>query len=199
MTTRSGRPASCTTLAIVGSALLFGFAAAQEGGDHGAALTGLRGDLLGDLEVLEQKYTSLAEALTGHFAWRPSEGVRSVSEVFTHVAGTNIYLPVALDIAPPAGMEVASFDEGFARMGELEETTEPAAVLEMLRTSFDHARHVIASVSEEEFDEEISFFGQPYTKRQGLIGMVTHMHEHLGQAVAYARMNGVVPPWSGGG
>lgn len=200
MTRRSARPARSLTLAIGASFLFVGLAAVQNashGGDPPA--TGLRAELISDIGVLEEKYTSLAEALAGHFAWRPSEGVRSVSEVFMHVAGANFYIPVALDVAPPAGMEVASLDEGFARMAELEGTTEAAAVLETLRAGFDHARHVVASVSEEDFEEEVTVFGQTFTKRQALVGMVTHMHEHLGQTVAYARMNGVVPPWSGGG
>ena len=164
-----------------------------------APRTGLRAALLADLDVLQEKYSGLAGALNEHYAWRPAEGVRSVSEVFMHVAGANIYLPVVLGVAPPEGMEIDSPDGVFERMGELEQTTDPSSVRETLRTSVDHARHVIETVPEEEFEEKVQMFGQMFTKRQVLIGMITHMHEHLGQMVAYARMNGVVPPWSEGG
>lgn len=128
-----------------------------------------------------------------------SELVRDVGEVFTHVGGANLYIPTAFGVAPPAGMEVASFDEAFARMQEMEGKTDPAEVMETLRAGLRHARTAIASVPEEELESRVQIFGQDMSKREGLILLVTHMHEHLGQAVAYARMNGVVPPWSEGG
>ena len=39
-------------------------------------------------------------------------------------------------------------------------------------------------------------FGNATTHRGVLVTVLSHLHEHLGQSVAYARMNGVVPPWS---
>ena len=38
--------------------------------------------------------------------------------------------------------------------------------------------------------------GREMTQRALLSAMLNHMHEHLGQSVAYARVNGVAPPWS---
>ncbi|MDX1392829.1 MAG: DinB family protein [Gemmatimonadota bacterium] len=160
---------------------------------------GIQSELSRDLGVLEQKYLSLADVMTEHFAWRPNEDTRSVSEVFTHVGGANLYIPVAFGVEPPAGKEVASFEEAFARMGEMERITDPEAVVASLRGGLAHARHAIAAVPVSELDDEVTIFGQQMTKREGLVLLVTHMHEHLGQAVAYARMNGVVPPWSAGG
>ena len=192
-----------TALASLGLAALLTVApaAGQEHAGHDAMMpdTGLRADLLTDLGFLEEKYTSLAEAMTEHYAWRPGEGVRSVSEVFMHIAGANLFIPTLFGVAPPAGMEVASMQEAFGRMQEMEQITDPAEVMERLRAGLEHARHAIASVPDEELDTEITMFGQQATKRAGLILLVTHMHEHLGQAVAYARSNGVVPPWSTGG
>lgn len=204
-TTHRGTLARIGSLSMAATLVLGVPVAAQEmrhdGDHHEMAMpsAGVRAELMGDLDVLEEKYTSLAEATTAHYAWRPGEGVRSVSEVFMHIAGANLYIPTIVGVAPPEGMEVASLDEAFARMQELEKVTEPSEVMERLRAGFEHARHAIATVPDEELDTEIMLFGQQATKRAGLILLVTHMHEHLGQAVAYARTNGVVPPWSEGG
>lgn len=203
MRVRSRPLASLTAAGLTAVVLAVAPVLAQEHEAHHQEMmptSGVRADLLQDLGFLEQKYTSLAEAMTEHYSWRPSEGVRSVSEVFTHVAGANLYIPVLFDVDPPAGMEVASMQEAFGRMQQMEaEVTEPAEVMERLEAGFTHARHAIASMADEDLGDSIDLFGQQATKRAGLILLVTHMHEHLGQAVAYARMNGVVPPWSEGG
>ena len=40
-------------------------------------------------------------------------------------------------------------------------------------------------------------YGRTVDRWAVLVQLVAHMNEHLGQSIAYARMNGVVPPWSG--
>jgi uncharacterized damage-inducible protein DinB len=156
--------------------------------DHGAMAmpeSGLRAELIRDLDQLEQKYVALAAAMTGHYGWRPGDGVRSVSEVFMHVAGANFMLPSMAGIDAPA-----------AAAGATETEVDPARVQELLAHSFRHARHSIAHVPDAQLDDEIRMFGRPATKRALLVLLVAHMHEHLGQAIAYARVNGVTPPWS---
>ena len=74
-----------------------------------------------------------------------------------------------------------------------------AGAVEALRASFVHARNAIAAVPDADLDEATKLFGRDTTKRAAMLLYVTHMHEHLGQSVAYARSNGVVPPWSAGG
>jgi hypothetical protein len=44
---------------------------------------------------------------------------------------------------------------------------------------------------------ELSVFGSSMTGLDLWVLTTTHLHEHLGQLIAYARSNGVVPPWSG--
>jgi uncharacterized damage-inducible protein DinB len=199
-------PALIGSLALAAGLVIAAPAAAQDAdrhaGHHETAMptSGVRADLLGDLDILEEKYTGLAEAMTAHYGWRPGEGVRSVSEVFVHIGAANAFIPIAANVAPPQGMEVASFEEAFARMQEMEKrVTDPTEVMKELRAGFAHARHAIATVSDEQLDDRVMFMGQEVPKRAILILLVTHMHEHLGQAVAYARMNAVVPPWSEGG
>jgi uncharacterized damage-inducible protein DinB len=203
MQTRRGTLGRLASLVIAGALTIAVPATAQQHEhaheDMAMPSSGMHAALLADLEVLEQKYTGLAEAMVEHFAWRPAEGVRSVSEVFMHIAGANHYVPTLVGVAPPEGMEVASLEEAFGRMGEMEGITDPAEVMEGMSAGFAHARHAIKSVPEEALDDPIDMFGQQATKRAGLILLMTHMHEHLGQMVAYARMNGVTPPWSAGG
>ena len=153
---------------------------------HAPAPTeGLRAELVADIQQLEEKYLSLARAMTGRFDWRPADGVRSVGEVFGHVADANFMIPSM------AGAEREMADRRF-------EAEDEAGILEGLEHSFMHARNAIADVPDAELDDEVTMFGQPATKRQVLTLLVTHMHEHLGQAIAYARSTGVTPPWSAG-
>lgn len=160
---------------------------------------GLRAELSADIDVLERKYTALEEATREHYGWRPAEGVRSVSEVYMHVAAANFMIPGIAGVEPPSEYAASDMQAAMARMRELETITDPEEVRERLTHSFQHVRDAIAGLPEEEMEAEVDLFGQPATKRAVLILTVTHMHEHLGQAVAYARTNGVVPPWSAGG
>ncbi|HEU5251371.1 MAG TPA: hypothetical protein VFW15_15410, partial [Thermoanaerobaculia bacterium] len=67
-----------------------------------------------------------------------------------------------------------------------------------LKTSFVHARRAVESVPDADLDKSVKFFGTDKTERQMLILILNHAHEHLGQSIAYARVNGVAPPWSEG-
>lgn len=151
------------------------------------AMSGLRAEVVKELTNVEKKLVSLAEAMPAEkYGWRPAEGVRSVSEVYVHVAGANYGLPSVIGVKMP---------EGITR--EMEKTvTEKAKVIETLKASFEHARKAVESVPDADLEKKVKFFGQDMTERQILMVLVTHGHEHLGQSIAYARMNGVVPPWS---
>jgi uncharacterized damage-inducible protein DinB len=74
--------------------------------------------------------------------------------------------------------------------------TEKAKVQEVLKQSFEHARHAVEGLSDADMAKQIKMFGQPATVEGLIFTMANHMHEHMGQAIAYARVNGVVPPWS---
>lgn len=153
--------------------------------------SGFRAELIRDIAQLERKYLGLADALTAHYAWRPADGVRSTSEVLMHVANANYMIPSSIGITPPS--EIAAMERG-----ALEKLADPAEVRSHLEHSIRHLRHAIARTPDAELDTPTTLFGQPATKRSVLTLLVTHMHEHLGQAIAYARVNGVAPPWSGG-
>jgi len=74
--------------------------------------------------------------------------------------------------------------------------TEKPKVVEALKKSFDHARKAVEATPDSDLDKKVKFFGQEPSERMMLIVLVSHGHEHLGQSIAYARMNGITPPWS---
>ena len=151
-----------------------------------APATGLRAELLTSLDDAAKKVVELAEAMPPEkLAWRPGEGVRSTSEVFMHIAGGNYFLPTFIGVQAPAGLT-----------RDMEKETDKAKILDALRKSYEHARQAINGVPDAELDKKIKLFGREATQREALLLMVNHSHEHLGQAIAYARMNGVVPPWT---
>ena len=151
------------------------------------APSGMKALFLQQLADVEKKMNSLAEAVPAEkYSWRPGAGVRSISEVFTHVAGANYFFPSIAGVKPPEGID-----------RNMEKTvTEKSKVQAALKQSFEHARKAIEGLSAADMAKEVKFFGRPATVEAVVFTMANHMHEHLGQSIAYARVNGVVPPWS---
>ncbi len=144
----------------------------------------------GQFEASARKLVALAEAMPADaYHWRPMEGVASVASVYLHIARYNYYYPeIALDVASPMGrMEYDRWED---------EVDEKAKVLELLAASMDHVRDVVAAMSEADLEVQTRLYGRDVGQWAVLLQLVTHMNEHLGQSIAYARMNGVVPPWS---
>ncbi|MEJ2086421.1 MAG: DinB family protein [Acidobacteriota bacterium] len=151
-------------------------------------------DFVADFERAGERLVLLAEAMPAEtFSWSPAEGVRTVSEVFMHVAGVNMMLPTGLGAAPPEGMEQP--ENPMTLLQDLEgNVTAKDQVIDKLQDSIDYAAAAVPSITD--LETEVDLFGFPGTKRAYLFILLTHTHEHLGQAIAYARSNGVVPPWS---
>ena len=153
------------------------------------AAGGYRAEILRHIDDARDKLIALAEATPADkLRWRPNDKVRSTSEVFMHVAGGNYFLPTFWGVKPP---------EGVSR--EMEKETDKAKIIDALKKSFEHVHKAIDSVSDADLERTIKLFGQDTTVREGMMVVATHAHEHLGQSIAYARMNGIVPPWSAGG
>jgi uncharacterized damage-inducible protein DinB len=151
------------------------------------APSGIRGLFLNQLADVEKKMNSLAAAMPAEkYSWRPAPGVRSNSEVYVHIAGANYLFPSMAGVKPPAGIS-----------RDMEKTvTEKAKVLDVLKQSFEHARQAVMSLSDADMERPVKMFGRDTTYGGLFFTMANHMHEHLGQSIAYARTNGVVPPWS---
>jgi uncharacterized damage-inducible protein DinB len=151
-----------------------------------AAPGGFRGEFLGQVDDVEKKLVSLAEAVPQEkYSWRPAEGVRSVSEVYMHVAGSNYFFLSFIGVKPPA------MERGLEKS-----VTEKAKVVQFIKDAFAFAKTSVGNVKDADLDKEATMFGSKTTVRNVLFTLALHMHEHLGQSVAYARTCGVVPPWS---
>jgi uncharacterized damage-inducible protein DinB len=74
--------------------------------------------------------------------------------------------------------------------------TEKSKVIDELKKSFAHVRAGIAATSDADLDKPVKFFGRDTTVRGVILSVSNHEFEHLGQSIAYARMNGIVPPWT---
>ena len=175
-------------------------AAAQSPNAAPAANTAaLAADLLRDVGQLERKTMALARAIPADkFDWKPSAGARSVGEVLLHVAADNYLLPAVVGFTPDPATGIKGDDYKTAQAFE-RRPLDRAATLAELERSFAHLRSALAATPATRLSAPVSMFGQTFTVQQTWIMTATHLHEHLGQLIAYARSNGVAPPWGQGG
>jgi hypothetical protein len=151
-------------------------------------------DLERVVETAHEKFTALAASMPDSaMAWRPMEGVRSPAEVYAHVAADNYYVPALMGWPAPAATGVTSDVTTFRAYQERAMSREE--LLAAVDASFDFLRAAMRE-SAEDLDREV-VLGSPTTVGDVWIRAIVHLHEHLGQSIAYARANGVVPPWSG--
>ena len=144
--------------------------------------------LLKDVTNLSDKFTGLARVMAGKYDWRPGQGVRSVSEVFNLIVGENTML---------AGLLSATAGQGRGGgMGAGAPITEPAALQAALTSSYAAVTKALSALSPSDLDASVTLFGQSTTKQGAVLMLLLDQHEHLGQSIAYARTNRVVPPWS---
>ena len=181
-------------LTVFGSSLA-PFGLAQESSDHKApALTpaaptsGFRAEFLEGIAYYEQRYTRLAEAMPPEkYSWRPGEGVRSVGEVFTHIIGANYGVARALGTPPPNGLDLKAI---------IALSNDKPKVVQALKESFAHLRSAVLALNDGDADKAQKMFGRQSTLRGSFTMITGHFGEHLGQSIAYARVNGIVPPWT---
>jgi uncharacterized damage-inducible protein DinB len=137
------------------------------------------------------------------YAWRPMTGVRSFGEVFVHMAGSTLLFCSYAGLKPPAGpahdLAAIYMKRGF-EMPEIfaaeAAVKGKAKTVEIMEQAFQAARKLIREMPDSDLEKSLDFFGRPTTMRGLLMEMGNHLHEHLGQAIAYARVNHIVPPWS---
>ena len=147
---------------------------------------------IADLEQMRDKFISLAEAFPAEtYAWRPMEGVRSVHDVMALMSAECVLFPTMW------GFESAEWaGEGFrGEMSRLSELSKDE-VIEELRRSFEHLLGLVQGLTSEDRARHVDFFGREVDLGTAIDLMANDMHEHLGQAIAYARTNEIFPPWS---
>jgi len=136
-----------------------------------------------DLGTLSDKFTGLARVMSGKYDWKPGQGVRSVADVFNLIVKENGLLAGVLSGTPNTGASPAPI-------------TDPEKMQEALKASYLNLQKAIAALSDNDLQAPVKLFGRDMTKQNALMLILEDQHEHLGQSIAYARSNGVVPPWS---
>lgn len=150
--------------------------------------TGIRKDMIDSIADAGDKIVELASAMPAKkYTWRPNKETRSVAEVYMHVISANYLLPGFVGAKAPVEIDMKTFEKS---------TTDKDKIVPMLKDSFAYAKSVIAQQSDASLMEPVSLFGAPSTKGGALMVLVNHAHEHLGQSIAYARVNGLTPPWT---
>jgi uncharacterized damage-inducible protein DinB len=145
----------------------------------------------GEWGHVSRQLIALAEAIPAEkLAWRPGPGVRSTSEVIMHIATSNFYLLSVTGPKMPADLTSADMDKT---------VTAKAEVVKWLKRSLDAVKSARAGLKPADLQRKVKVYGRDATVDGMYLRIIIHDNEHMGQLVAYARMNGIVPPWSEGG
>ncbi len=185
---------SVSTVGIMVGWLAGGAQAAPSAANMPATAKGaFQRDLLGVYSFNEKQVLQLEDAVPQNkFNWRPAPGVRSIAEAYLHIAFGNYgLLKAATGKEPPAD---ANWEMNPAKWDK--KTTDKAEIKKILEKSFAYVHEVLGAFPDADLDKMVSFFGHEMSARSVLIILAGHLNEHLGQEIAYARSNKIVPPWS---
>ena len=187
---------SLTCALIMAAAVMTTPASAQQGGASSPASTpaasgqptNLQTALAGDVGTLSDKFVGLARVMAGKYDWKPGQGVRSAGDVFNLIVMENKML---------AGLLTGAGAPGGGGMGDRgNQVTDPAEMQEALRSSYGALKQALSGLSDSDLKANVKMFGRETTKQGAALMLLFDQHEHLGQSIAYARSNSVVPPWS---
>lgn len=155
------------------------------------AAAAVKASFLADLETMRGKFVGLAEAFPqDKYTWRPMDGVRSVSEVLMLAAMEGYsFVPNSFGGKPA---ELGSRDD----MAKLRTLSDKAAVLDHLNKGFAHAKATLEGIDPATLTGKRKLFGRDLSVIDVALFVGGDLHEHLGQLIAYARTNHIVPPWS---
>jgi uncharacterized damage-inducible protein DinB len=74
--------------------------------------------------------------------------------------------------------------------------TQKAQVIDWLKRSLEAVKTAHAQVTPEDLRRSVKINNRSATVDGIYLRILVHANEHMGQLVAYARVNGIVPPWS---
>src|ERR1700757_2179626 len=142
-----------------------------------------------DLQDIHKKMVGLATAIPAEkYTWRPEAGVRSVSELFLHVTAAKFNITSLMTgISPVPAYEVDGFESS---------TTDKAKIVEQLDKSYAFAEAALQGMTNADFARPEKKLGPEANSGDVIYLLVVHNHEHFGQTIAYARINGITPPWT---
>ena len=191
-TPRSFRAFAATAFVALAFVSLPSTARAQDVMTKESVVT-LKAAFLGDLAMMQDKFLGLANAFPqDKYAWKPMDGVRSVAEVLMLAAfeGYN-FIPTSFGAK---GADLGSREDA----AKLRTLTDKAQVIEHLNKGFAHAKKELEALDPATLTakRKIMISPNPLAVTDIALGVGGDLHEHLGQMIAYARMNHIVPPWS---
>jgi uncharacterized damage-inducible protein DinB len=151
-------------------------------------------DVLEPLRDLQRKITALARAVPEEkFGWRPAEGVRSFAEVLLHIAyGNQLMFDMGINALGGEALKQRIAENAKNEVRKMSKDE----IINAATASFEIVRKYLETARAGNLGAEVTFFGTPLTRRGVLVFLDTHAAEHLGQLIAYARINGIAPPWS---
>ena len=157
------------------------------------AAAAVKASFVNDLETLRGKFVGLAEAFPqDKYTWRPMDGVRSVSEVLMLAAfeGYN-FIPTSFGAK---GADLGTREEA----AKLRTLTDKTQIIEHLNKGFAHAKKELEALDPATLTgrRKVVISPRELAVSDIALGIGGDLHEHLGQMIAYARMNHIVPPWS---
>ena len=143
--------------------------------------------VVSSVQASANKIVQLANVFPAEkYGWTPMEGVSTVGEVLQHVSSANYFIAHMLGAKIPEGINPR----------DLGDSGDKVAVIATYEASVKHVKKAINAISEEAAGEEIDLFVSPAPRARLMLVVADHGHEHLGQMIAYARSNEIVPPWS---
>jgi uncharacterized damage-inducible protein DinB len=183
---------ACTLLAAVGvsQAATPGAQSAQsaQSEDKTAPSYDMKAQAALDLDGVNKKVISLAQALPqDKFNWRPTPDSRSFAEVFLHVSGERYFILGLMGAVPPAGFDGKTYEKS---------TTDKVKIIDELNKSGEYTQKTIQGMANADYAKLLPKLGPQANEGDVIYILVADAHEHLGQLVAYARVNGIVPPWT---
>ena len=156
--------------------------------DHTAPSYDMKAQALLDLQTMQKKFADLAAVVPADkMTWRPTADSRSFSEVFLHVAAERYGILGMMGAETPAGVDRKALEKS---------TTDPTRIVDELNKSWDFAEKAIKGMTNADFAKLLPKLGPQANAGDVVYILVSDNHEHLGQSVAYARQNGITPPWT---
>ncbi|MCB0657629.1 MAG: DinB family protein [Saprospiraceae bacterium] len=144
-------------------------------------------DLDGLVSRNQQQLVGLAQAFSeDQMNWRPAERIRSTGEALWHVAAANYFFMMSMGAKIPEDVDLVN----------MEKITGKANIVDAVEKSFAFLHDQVNMDKDADLNEVIKLSFGDFTRRSLLMLILEHSGEHKGQLIAYARSNGVVPPWS---
>ena|SRR5690606_19830340 len=149
----------------------------------------LQQEAAGSIVFASGKVMQLADAVPeDKLSWAPSDGVRTFRDVFTHIVSANYFFGSKLGAAVPAGVNMQTLEKDLKTKAQIKSA---------LKDSYDFAINAVRNTKDDVLATKVEYpFPGEFTNMSSILILLQHSNEHLGQLIAYSRVNGIAPPWS---